>query len=58
MAFDCPKNFLRNHSKKYSIDFGVGMMLKGGGQVAPILFLFLLPANGGNGNDECEKIKY
>jgi hypothetical protein len=35
IAFDCPKNFLLNHCRKYISDFGVGMMLNGGGAVAP-----------------------
>jgi hypothetical protein len=35
IAFDCPKNLRRSHWKKYITDLGVGMMLKGGGAVAP-----------------------
>lgn len=35
MAFDCPKNFRLIHCAKYITDFGVGMILNGGGAVAP-----------------------
>lgn len=35
MAFDCPKNFRLIHCAKYIKDLGVGMILKGGGAVAP-----------------------
>jgi hypothetical protein len=31
----CPRNFRFSHCIKYITDFGVGIILKGGGAVAP-----------------------